>query len=156
MKIEKLILLLTLISSFVVFTSCGNGGVKSGGGTKKFTSTTGWKPNQKGGWFFTGKTSKEKTWGNMVFVEGGTFTMGAVKDDVMHDWNNSPKRMQVRSFDIGEAEVTNYEYREYVTWIKYVFPPQEPIYQQIYLGALPDTLVWGNKLSRNDIYSEEY
>ncbi|MDR3272493.1 MAG: SUMF1/EgtB/PvdO family nonheme iron enzyme, partial [Flavobacteriaceae bacterium] len=39
---------------------------------------------------------------------------------------------------------------------KYVFPPQEPIYQQIYLGALPDTLVWGNKLSRNDIYSEEY
>jgi hypothetical protein len=24
------------------------------------------------------------------FVEGGTFTMGKVEDDVMHDWNNAP------------------------------------------------------------------
>jgi hypothetical protein len=23
-------------------------------------------------------------------VEGGTFTMGKVQDDVMHDWNNTP------------------------------------------------------------------
>jgi hypothetical protein len=25
------------------------------------------------------------------FVEGGTFTMGKVEDDVMHDWNNAPR-----------------------------------------------------------------
>ncbi|MDF2933306.1 MAG: gldJ [Chryseobacterium sp.] len=87
----------------------------------------------------------------MVYVEGGTFTMGLVKDDVMHDWNNSPRRMQVSSFFIGETEITNYEYREYLTWLKYVFPPSDPSFKEIYNGALPDTLLWDNKLSRNDL-----
>ena len=43
----------------------------------------------------------------MVYVEGGTFTMGLVKDDVMHDWNNTPRRMQVKFVFIGETEITN-------------------------------------------------
>jgi len=91
----------------------------------------------------------------LVYVEGGTFTMGLVKDDVMHDWNNTPRRMQVSSFFIGETEITNYEYREYLTWLKYVFPPSDPSFKEIYNGALPDTLLWDNKLSRND-YNETY
>lgn len=91
----------------------------------------------------------------MVFVEGGTFTMGLVKDDVMHDWNNTPRRMQVSSFFLGETEITNYEYREYTTWLKYVFPSSDPNFKDIYSGAVPDTLVWNNKLSRND-YAETY
>jgi gliding motility-associated lipoprotein GldJ len=91
----------------------------------------------------------------MVYVEGGTFTMGLVKDDVMHDWNNTPRRMQVSSFFIGETEITNYEYREYLTWLKYVFPPSDPSFKEIYNGALPDTLLWDNKLARND-YNETY
>jgi hypothetical protein len=32
------------------------------------------------------------------FVEGGTFTMGKVEDDVMHDWNNAPTQQHVQSF----------------------------------------------------------
>lgn len=81
--------------------------------------------------------------------------MGLVKDDVMHDWNNTPRRMQVSSFYIGETEITNYEYREYLTWLKYVFPPSDPSFTNIYTGALPDTLLWDNQLSRND-FSETY
>lgn len=156
MKKLKFISLLSL-GAALVLTSCGGGGghVKSGGGTKKFTSKTGWKPNAQNGWFFTGKKQKPKGWPGMVYVEGGTFTMGLVKDDVMHDWNNTPRRMQVSSFFIGETEITNYEYREYVTWLKFVFPPSDPSYKNIYNGALPDTLVWNNKLSRND-YAETY
>lgn len=147
---------LIALSSSLVFVSCGSGGnSKKGGGTKRFTSKTGWKPNDQKGWFFTGKQQKQKGWPGMVYVEGGTFTMGLVKDDVMHDWNNTPTRMQVSSFFIGETEITNYEYREYVTWLKYVFPPSDPSFKDIYTGALPDTLVWNNKLSRND-YSETY
>ena len=73
------------------------------------------------------------------------------KDDVMHDWNNTPRRMQVSAFFIGETEITNYEYREYVTWLKFVFPPSDQSFKNIYTGALPDTLVWNNKLSRNDL-----
>lgn len=142
-----------LMTSAMLLTGCGN--VKRGGGTKRFTSTTGWKPNDQKGWFFTGRQQKVKGWPGMVYVEGGTFTMGLVQDDVMHDWNNTPRRMQVSSFFIGEAEITNYEYREYVTWLKYVFPPSDPQFRDIYTGALPDTLVWNNKLSRND-FAESY
>ncbi len=58
------------------------------------------------------KKQKPKGWPGMVYVDGGTFTMGLVKDDVMHDWNNTPRRMQVSAFFIGETEITNYEYRE--------------------------------------------
>lgn len=150
----KLFSILTL-SSAMFFVSCGSGGTKKGGGTKRFTSKTGWKPNEKNGWFFTGKTEKQKGWPGMVYVEGGTFTMGLVKDDVMHDWNNTPKRMQVSSFFLGETEITNYEYREYTTWLKYVFPPSDPDFKEIYTGSLPDTLVWNNRLSRTD-YAETY
>lgn len=82
--------------------------------------------------------------------------MGLVKDDVMHDWNNSPRRMQVKSFFIGETEVTNYEYREYLTWLKVVFPPTEEQYKYIYDGALPDTEVFNNKLSPNNFNNETY
>ena len=155
MKKLKFISLLSL-GAVLLLTSCGGGGnVKSGGGTKKFTSKTGWKPNDTKGWFFTGKKQKPKGWPGMVYVDGGTFTMGLVKDDVMHDWNNTPRRMQVSAFFIGETEITNYEYREYVTWLKFVFPPSDASFKNIYTGALPDTLVWNNKLSRND-YAETY
>ena len=155
MKKLKFISLLAL-GATLLLTSCGGGGnVKSGGGTKKFTSKTGWKPNDTKGWFFTGKKQKPKGWPGMVYVDGGTFTMGLVKDDVMHDWNNTPRRMQVSAFFIGEAEITNADYRSYVTWLKFVFPPSDPSFKNIYTGALPDTLVWNNKLSRND-YAETY
>ncbi len=153
MKKLKLFSLIAL-SSTLALTSCGSSS-KKGGGTKSFVSKTGWKPNDKRGFFFAGKQQKQKGWPGMVFVEGGTFTMGLVKDDVMRDWNNSPRRMQVSSFFLGETEITNYEYREYLTWLKYVFPPSDPSFKEIYNGAVPDTLLWDNKLSRND-FSETY
>lgn len=146
---------LSALGALSLLVSCGSDGTKSGGGTKKFVSKTGWKPNDQKGWFFTGKNQKQKGWPGMVYVNGGTFTMGLVKDDVMKDWNNTPRRMQVSSFFIGETEITNYEYREYVTWLKFVFPSSEPSFRNIYSGALPDTLVWNNKLSRNN-YAETY
>lgn len=156
MKLSKVFLFGFIFTIAISFISCGGSNSRRGGGTKKFTSKTGWKPNDPKGWFFSKQKKKEKAWGGMVFIEGGTFTMGLVKDDVMHDWNNTPVRTHVRSFFIGETETTNYEYREYVTWIKLVFPPSEPNYKKIYPGVLPDTLVWMNKLSRNDIFTEEY
>lgn len=155
MKKIRLFSIITF-SSTLLLISCGGGGnTKKGGGTKGFVSKTGWKPNEKDGWFFSGKQQKPKAWPGMVYVEGGTFTMGLVEDDVMHDWNNTPRRMQVSSFFIGDTEITNSEYRAYTTWLKLVFPSKEPGFKHIYSGALPDTLVWNNKLSRND-YAETY
>ncbi len=155
MNKSKFILVLTLMTS-LVFLSCGGGGGSKGGGTKNFTSRSGWKPNDQKGWMFTGKKNKEKAWVGMVYIEGGSYTMGQVKTDVMRDWNNTPRRMQVRSFYLGDAEVTNYEYREYMAWMAYVFPSSDPNNKLINQGILPDTLVWGNKLSRNELFVNEY
>ena len=117
MKKIRLFSIITF-SSTLLLISCGGGGnTKKGGGTKGFVSKTGWKPNEKDGWFFSGKQQKPKAWPGMVYVEGGTFTMGLVEDNVLHDWNNTPRRMQVSSFFIGDTEITNSEYREYTTWL---------------------------------------
>ena len=160
MKMNKgrIFSLVLAAASLTTFVSCASsGGKKKGGGTKSFTSRTGWKPNDSKGWFFSGKQKQNvKGWPGMVYIEGGTFTMGLTKDDVMHDWNNSPVRMQVKSFFIGETEVTNYEYREYLTWLKVVFPPEETLYKEIYNGALPDESIFNNTLSRDDFSTENY
>jgi gliding motility-associated lipoprotein GldJ len=92
----------------------------------------------------------------MVAVEGGSFTMGQVQDDVMFDWNTTPKKLHVRSFFMDEAEVTNSEYFLYVQYTKDVFPPSEDNYKNIYPSVLPDTLVWRKSLGNTDILSENY
>lgn len=92
----------------------------------------------------------------LVFIEGGTFTMGKVQDDVMHDWNNMPTQQHVQSFYMDETEVTNSMYLEYLEWLKKVFPPTEENYKNIYEGASPDTLVWRNRLGYNETMTNNY
>ncbi|MAD96981.1 MAG: gliding motility lipoprotein GldJ [Flavobacteriaceae bacterium] len=92
----------------------------------------------------------------MVAVEGGSFTMGAVQDDVMFDWNTTPRKMHVRSFYMDEAEVTNSEYFLFVQYIKDVFPPSDEKYKHIYSSVLPDTLVWRKSLGNTDILTDNY
>ena len=92
----------------------------------------------------------------MVNIEGGSFTMGQVQDDVMFDWNTTPKKMHVRSFFMDEAEVTNSEYFLYVQYMKDVFPPSEEKYKHIYNSVLPDTLVWRKSLGNADILTQNY
>ena len=113
------------------------------------TSTlTGWKFNDPnyGGFAINNKYKEHKTPPSMVLVEGGTFTMGAVQDDIMADWNTTPRRMQLRSFYLDEAEVTNSEYLFYLLWLEAVFPPRIDDYSHIYEAALPDTLVWRKRI----------
>jgi gliding motility-associated lipoprotein GldJ len=82
--------------------------------------------------------------------------MGKVQDDVMHDWNNSPNQQHVQSFFMDETEVTNKMYAEYLYWVKAVFPPTEENYKNIYNGAIPDTLVWRNRLGYNETMTNNY
>lgn len=80
---------------------------------------TGWDINSKDGGFQYNTDFKEQEAApGLVFVEGGTFTMGRVQDDVMHDWNNTPTQQHVQSFYMDETEVTNKMYMEYLDWLK--------------------------------------
>jgi len=120
-------------------------------------SATGWKINdKKGGFQYNTKFKEQETPPGTVFVEGGTFTMGKVQDDVMHDWNNSPNQQHVQSFYMDENEVTNLNYLIYLDYLKTVYPPDDVKYAMIYKGALPDTLVWRNRLGYNEMMTENY
>jgi gliding motility-associated lipoprotein GldJ len=144
-KILQFVLSMTII--VVGFSSCSK---KSG--SSSASRATGWDVSGK-------KVSSKKiqTAGpGLVFVEGGTFTMGKVQDDVMHDWNNTPTQQHVQSFYMDETEVTNFMYLEYLDWMKNVFPPTEENYKYIYAGASPDTLVWRNRLGYNETMTNNY
>lgn len=144
--------LLVVVALTIGFTGCSKKGSTKGG-----SSATGWKINdKKGGFQFNDKFKKQETPPGMVPVEGGTFTMGKVQDDVMHDWNNSPNQQHVQSFFMDETEVTNKMYSEYLYWVKTVFPPTEENYKNIYNGAIPDTLVWRNRLGYNETMTNNY
>lgn len=124
---------------------------------KDSSRATGWKMNSKeGGFQYNPKAKEQETGPGLVFVEGGTFTMGRVQDDPMHDWNNSPTQQHVQSFYMDETEVTNLMYLEYLDWLKKVFPPSDENYKRIYDGALPDTLVWRNRLGFNEVMTNNY
>ena len=124
---------------------------------KNDSRATGWKLNAKeGGFQYNRQTKEQETGPGLVFIEGGTFTMGRVQDDPMHDWNNAPTQQHVQSFYMDETEVTNLMYLEYLDWLKRVFPPTEENYSRIYDGAVPDTLVWRNRLGYNEVMTNNY
>ena len=144
------LLLLAVLSLSVV--SCSKKSSSKGG-----SQATGWKVNdKKGGFQYASKFKKQATGPGLVLVEGGTFTMGKVQDDVMHDWNNTPNQQHVQSFYMDETEVTNMMYMEYLDWLKRVFPPEQENYKNIYDGATPDTLVWRNRLGYNETMTNNY
>ena len=122
------------------------------------SSLTGWNFNDpKYGSYIKGTPFQgQKVPDGMVAVEGGSFTMGQVQDDVMFDWNTTPQQMHVRSFYLDEAEVTNSEYLLFLEVTKDVFPPEEEKYKNIYTSLLPDTLVWRNSLGNTELLSESY
>ena len=154
MKTNKIFSVNVLLAIIILIgaSSCSKKSSSKAGST-----ATGWKINdKKGGFQYNSKFKKQATAPGLVMVEGGTFTMGKVQDDVMHDWNNTPNQQHVASFFMDETEVTNLMYMEYLDWLKRVFPPEDDNYKNIYPGALPDTLVWRNRLGYNETYTNNY
>ena len=154
MKASKIMVINVVLGLVLLLgvSSCSKKSSSKGGST-----ATGWKINdKKGGFQYNSKFKKQATAPGLVMVEGGTFTMGKVQDDVMHDWNNTPNQQHVASFYMDETEVTNLMYMEYLDWLKRVFPPEDENYKNIYPGASPDTLVWRNRLGYNETYTNNY
>jgi gliding motility-associated lipoprotein GldJ len=142
MKPLKRIPILTLV--VILVAGCG----------KEISQMSGWNYNDpKNGGFEVTPYFGQETGPGLILVQGGTFMMGRVEQDVLYDWNNIPRRTTVSSFYMDETEVANVHYREYLYWIRRVF---ELDYPQVYKQALPDTLVWRSKLAFNEPYVELY
>ena len=117
------------------------------------SSTTGWKYEDTSmGDNATGLDFEQATGPGLKFVQGGTFTMGRVQQDVLYNWDNQPRRVTVASFYIDETEVRNIDYREYLYWLNSVYPNDKSKYN----AALPDTLVWREELAYNEPYINNY
>lgn len=118
------------------------------------STATGWNYNDSEWGGFVKAVSESQTIGpNLVPIEGGTFTMGQVNEDVMYDNNNLPKRVTVNSFYMDETEVSNLHYREYVYWVDRVIGDEYPLVAD---AVRPDTLVWRDELSYNEPQVENY
>ena len=111
--------------------------------------------DKKMGGFSVAKPKDTKVAPGLVFVQGGTFTMGATEEDVLQEWNNIPRRVTVNSFFIDKTEVANVNYREYLYWLEHMFT-DTPKYNALLNGARPDSLVWRKSLSYNEPYVEYY
>jgi gliding motility-associated lipoprotein GldJ len=136
--------ILTLAALIAFVSSCGF--EKSG--------ITGWDYNTEvNGGFQKMPFEEQETGPNLVLIEGGTYTMGRVLDDVMYDWNTIPRRVTVSSFYMDETEISNFNWLEYLYWTTRVYSADYP---EVYKTALPDTLVWRSKLGYNEPYVDYY
>ncbi len=130
------------------------------GCSKEKSKSTGWNYNdpKHGGFEISTNYTEQVTPDGMAFIEGGSFTMGRVEQDVLYDWNNVPKTVTVSSFYMDETEVRNLDYLEYLFWIERVYGSNydNGSYPEVYWKALPDTNVWRDKLSYNEPYVESY
>ena len=120
---------------------------------KDVSRTTGWTYNDPATGNIPYVSGYEQEAGpGLVFIEGGTFTMGRVEEDVMSKWDNTPRRITVASFYMDEAEVSNQDYREFIHWLGRVYPND----RQKVISALPDTLQWREALAYNEPYIQNY
>jgi len=116
-------------------------------------SKTGWNYNDPDyGGFEVKRIPEQETGPGLVLIEGGSFTMGRVGQDVMYDWNNMPRRVTVESFYMDETEISNVNYKQYLHWLQRVIVS----YPEVYRRALPDSLVWLSKMSYNEPLVEDY
>lgn len=133
-----------LVGGILLLSSCA----------KERSPVTGWAYNTpENGGFEKVPYEEQETGPGLILIEGGTFTFGRTEHDVTYDWNNIPRRVTVSSFYLDETEVSNFSYLEYLYWTGRVFGPTFP---EVYYKALPDTLVWREKLAFNEPYVEYY
>ncbi|MDR2027156.1 MAG: formylglycine-generating enzyme family protein [Prevotellaceae bacterium] len=122
-------------------------------GKKEVSEKTGWKYNDaKYGGVERVKPNKERVAPGLIFINGGAFIMGQVADNVGDEWDNSARRVTLDSYYIDETEVTNQQYRDYISWLSSVYTS----FPNVVKNALPDTLVWRRPLAYNEPYVQTY
>ena len=145
-KISKLsILLFGIFTLFMLNTSCSS---------NKRSRTTGWEYNNpKNGGFEVSDYTEQLTGPGLILIEGGTYTMGATSETPFYNWDNMPRQVTVSSFYMDQTEVSNLDYREYIYWLNRIYGVDYPAVIQ---KALPDTLVWRDRLAYNEPLVQTY
>jgi gliding motility-associated lipoprotein GldJ len=144
MKTSRFLAVSTLAAMTLLLASCA----------KQKSGTTGWGYNDpKNGGFQVTDYTDQKPGPGLVLITGGTFVMGSTQDNYFYDWDNKARKVTVRSFYMDITEVANVDYLEYLYWLNRVFGADYP---EVYRKALPDTLVWRDRLAYNEPLVELY
>lgn len=135
--------LLLIFSAFaLLFSAC-----------KEQSQTTGWNYNDPDfGGFEKSYPLEQEAGPNLVFIPGGTFTMGLKEQDMTFKMNSLPRQVSVTDFYMDETEVTNIAWQEYLFWLNRVFVD----YPEVVRSALPDTNTWRRELAYNEPYVNYY
>lgn len=143
---KSIILNLLIPQAVLIFTLFGC--------KKEASNATGWAYNDEmNGGFERQDYLDQETGPGLILVEGGTFTMGRVEDDLNYNWDNIPRRVTVSSFYLDETEVTNQYWLDYLHWLKLVYGDTYP---EIINRALPDTNIWREVTEYNEPMVDYY
>lgn len=96
-------LFFAIITSLILFTSCGKSVGSSIGGEVVGEKGASWA---------------EPTPYGMVLVSRGSIEMGPAENDSLWDIKANPKGVSVDNFWMDETEVTNSKYRQFVYWVR--------------------------------------
>lgn len=139
-----------LLAIVVLASACSKMGKRpTSANPGKNSTATGINYNTKEG-YQVSKFKGQPTGPNLVFIEGGRFTMGALEEDVLNARDNFERTVTVQSFYMDETEIANIHYLEYLHAI------QRDSTEEVYQAALPDSLVWTDPLAFNDSYVDQY
>ena len=139
-----------VLSLAISTTSCQNS-TRSSTNPGKVSSATGIeyaKKETEG--FHVAEFKGMPTGPNLVFIQGGRFTMGTAEEDVTFARDNLERTVTVASFFMDETEIAN------INWLEYLYAVQQDSSQEFAQSALPDTTVWANPMSFNDQYVDQY
>jgi len=135
-----------ILPTLILLNSCSKQGAQR-------SSTTGWNYNDPKNGGFTRHNKNESPAGpNLVLIEGGTFVMGQLQQDLGYDNDNFQRRVTVASFYMDQTEVRNIDWLEYLYYLQRVYRQ----YPDVYKKALPDTLSWRKSLAYNEPYVKYY
>ena len=119
----------------------------------KASLKTGWAYNKPSEGFFNVHTDYYgKCPQGMVYIEVATTVRGQNSDMLSVTKNNAKKRVAASAFYMDAYEVTNLEWREYVSWLQGVYAHRP----DVVVRALPDETVWRKELAYNEPYVREY
>jgi gliding motility-associated lipoprotein GldJ len=135
-----------MTAALLLLASCGSKAGKS--------ETTGWNFNDpEWGGFDVSNYTNQETAPGLVFIEGGSFVMGHVSEDVRYTWDNMAHSVTVSSFYMDETEVSNKSYNEFVYWMRRAYGEEYPAkVEKIY----PDTTAWRDRLAWRESFVENY
>ncbi|MBS9774891.1 MAG: gliding motility lipoprotein GldK [Tenacibaculum sp.] len=96
------------------------------------------------------KWFSEKPYG-MVFIKGGSFTMGKQEEDPLGAMNAPTRTVTVQPFYMDETEITNSEYKQFVNWVRDSITRTKLAYQAEFADVVSLDSVGGSRKNKKGI-----